>query len=137
MDPELLREQGLHPRNSTLAFVRGYGLRIGERATLIKSDGEIVYGQIISLAESEVDKLYGSPSVVDYVPMKLTATTETGDGQDCIGYVLPASKLVGVNPDYVASLCKVLEKLGLPSHYVDQIRKLRVDHGCSNLRQGS
>ncbi|MGI9305084.1 MAG: hypothetical protein ACR2RB_20615 [Gammaproteobacteria bacterium] len=44
MDMDLLREQGLQPDDPRQARLDGYGLRIGERATLVASQREQVFG---------------------------------------------------------------------------------------------
>ena len=40
MDADVLRQKGVDPRGFRLARVEGYGLRIGERATLEVSEAE-------------------------------------------------------------------------------------------------
>ncbi len=123
MDESLLREKGMDPSKAIIAFVDGFGLRIGTRATLIKSDKERAYGLIMSLTDQELDILYGEESVSDYIPENLTAVTEKKDSLDVICYNLPLEKLSGQNKQYAKSLAIVAEKVGLPSDYIREIKQ--------------
>jgi len=123
MDEDLLREKGLNPSTAKIAHVAGYGLRIGERATLVASSQERSYGSVIQLDEQEIEILYGDKSVEDYVPEKVTAIDTNGSRLDAISYILPVSKLSGKNRGYAKSLAAVAKKIGLPDEYIDEIRK--------------
>lgn len=68
MDISLLQEKGLAPSEPVMAYVDGFGLRIGERATLVKEENERVYGLIVTLSSKDLVSLYGESSVADYVP---------------------------------------------------------------------
>ncbi len=123
MDEELLRANGLEPRNVRLAHVSGYGLRIGERATLVRSAKEEVFGYAMDLSEAELGALYGERSVADYVPEAVVAVDGNGNAFNATSYILPAEKLVGSNRDYAGSLARVAQKLGLPPRYVSEIEQ--------------
>ena len=118
MDESLLKEKGFHPSRPVLAYVNDFGLRIGERATLIKSEGERAYGSIMSLNEAELETLYGETSVADYVPEKLVAISTNSDSINVLVYNLPMKKLKGRNIEYARSLVNVAKKVGLPSDYI-------------------
>ena len=121
MDEDLLKEKGLNPESPRLAQVIGYGLRIGERATLEKSAGERAYGCVIELGEAELDHLYAEASVADYIPESLTAADLQGRSIAAISYILPMHKLSGHNPAYARSLAIVARKLGHPDDYIREI----------------
>ena len=61
MDAELLRGKGINPINGRAAAVENFELRIAQRATLVPSDGHVVYGLVFSLAHDEIDRLYSEP----------------------------------------------------------------------------
>ena len=122
MDEALLREKGMSPSKPLLAFVDGFGLRIGERATLIKSDDERAYGLIMSLSDQELSILYGDESVADYIPENITAITENKELVNVISYNLPLEKLSGQNMQYAESLAIVAKKVGLPAEYISEIQ---------------
>lgn len=121
MDEDLLRKKGVEPRNFRLAVVEGYGLRIGARATLERTEGERVFGSLMDLMEEELELLYSEGSVADYVPVQVTAFDLAGGRIDAVSYILPMKKLSGRNPDYARALLSVAEKLGLPEEHLNVI----------------
>ncbi len=126
MDAMLLKEKGIVPSDSTLAHIDGYGLRIGERATLVKSETERAYGLIMSLETEDVRNLYSADSVSDYIPENLVAITSDNESVPVISYNLPVAKLTGQNKEYARSLSQVAKKIGLPSEYIKEIEKWTV-----------
>ena len=123
MDEDLLIKKNLHPTSPTLACVEGYGLRIGERATLVQSAEERAYGIIMSIDDAKLDLLYGEDSVADYVPEQVIAHDLKGQPQRVISYNLPANKLAGNNRSYARSLAILVKKLGFPRDYVTEVEK--------------
>jgi hypothetical protein len=123
MDEDLLQEKGLNPSAAIIAYVTGYGLRIGERATLMQSSQERSYGSVIQLDEEEIEILYSDKSVEDYVPEEVTAINTNGSRLTAVSYILPISKLSGQNREYAKSLAVVARKIGLPAQYIDEIEK--------------
>ena len=49
MDGDVLKDKGLNPHNIKRACLTGFGLRIGERATLEQSEEECSYGTLMQL----------------------------------------------------------------------------------------
>jgi len=123
MDEALLREKGVNPSKPILAFVENFGLRIGERATLVKSNGERAYGLIMSLSEQDLNILYGDKSVADYIPENIIAINSSNESTNVISYNLPLEKLSGQNKQYAESLTIVAKKVGLPTKYVNEIQR--------------
>ena len=121
MDEDLLTGKGFHPSNRKLVFAKGYGLRIGEKATLVKSESEISYGIVMDLSEDEIENLYSSPGVTDYVQEDIEVTDFDGNTYNVQCYNLPVSKLTGSNSEYAKSLSVAAQKMGLPKSYINQI----------------
>lgn len=121
MDADLLKGKSFHPAGGTVAFAKGYGLRIGEKSTLVPSASETVYGIVMSLAEEEIEKLYSEPGVSQYRPEYIEVTEQNGKTYKALCYILPKSKLSGSNEEYAASLVVAAEKMGLPATYINQI----------------
>ena len=121
MDLVLLKAKGLNPTNTKLAHVAGYGLRIGNRATLEISKDEIVFGAISELSSDELELLYSEKSVVDYVPTQLVAIDIDGKSLDIISYILPTGGVSGSNSEYAKSLALAARKIGLPDDYINEI----------------
>jgi len=121
MDGDVLRQKGLDPKDSKLACVDGYGLRIGDRATLEVSETEQVFGSIMNLGAGELKLLYDEESVADYVPVRLTAADMEGNRIESISYILPMELLSGRNPGYARALLLAADKIGLPDSYLRTI----------------
>jgi hypothetical protein len=123
MDKDLLVDKGLHPSDSRIAYVVGYGLRIGERATLENSVSERAFGSIMQLHNEELELLYSEKSVADYIPEKIAAIDSKGHSLDVISYILPMENVSGSNSKYAKSLSLAARKIGLPIEYVAEIEK--------------
>ena len=121
MDEDLLIGKGFHPHNKKLAFANGYGLKIGEKATLVKSASESSYGIVMDLSEDEIERLYSAPGVSEYVPEQIEVTDKDGNTFKVQCYNLPISKLTGSNKEYAKALSVAAQKMGLPKSYVEQI----------------
>jgi hypothetical protein len=121
MDKDLLSEKGLNPKNVRQACLTGFGLRIGERATLEQSQEECSYGTVIELESNEVESLYSGESVADYVPYPMKITDSNGETIDAISYILPMEKVSGTNSTYAGNLTVIAKKLGLPEDYIKEI----------------
>jgi gamma-glutamylcyclotransferase (GGCT)/AIG2-like uncharacterized protein YtfP len=122
MDESLLASRGVHPSASTLGYVEGYSLRIGERATLIPEPESRAYGVLMKIASEEAAALYSEQSVAGYAAEAVVVTLPGGDRVAAVCYNLPAAKLVGANPDYAAALLALATRLGFPDSYLRQIR---------------
>jgi hypothetical protein len=123
MDPSLLRAQGLHPEIVGPAEVPGYGIRIGNRATLIPSPRSISYGMVIDLGEEEAAALYSPPDVKDYRPEWVDAILlNDRTTRRSLCYNLPTDKLdAGFNLKYAERLSKLVLELGFPADYAREI----------------
>ncbi len=121
MDENLLRSKGLNPLLSEKGFVPGYGLRIGQRALLIKQEDEKAFGVTFTLPSSDVIQLYAEPSVQDYSPMDVTFIGSTGQAEQVVCYNLPASSFKGSNGAYTKKLAEVAATLGFSPEYIAHI----------------
>ena len=121
MDEALLKDKGFHPTKPVLGYVEGYGLKIGERATLVKSTGQRAYGSIMALNKGELGSLYGESSVADYLPEEIIVTTFKNVSLKVVVYNLPLEKLAGQNKQYAQLLAKTATEVGLPKEYIQEI----------------
>ena len=132
MDQDLLTKKGLSPSNPRKGYVAGLGLRIGERATLVRAQNEKAYGIVMRLSAEESTALYSEESVSDYIPEQVVVTLNSGDRLLAICYNLPEHLLSGSNLAYAESLVQVAIKCGLPQDYVDVIKQFTSDRAPSN-----
>jgi hypothetical protein len=123
MDRDLLRGKGLAPRDSELASVSDYALRIGERATMVRQPSARVYGVVMSLTLPELERLYSDPGVRAYRPEPVMAELAGGGAIAALCYTLaeppPPSER---NPEYAAKLRALGQKLGLPVEYLSALQ---------------
>lgn len=125
MDEILLKTKGIKPSEVSVGFVDGYGLLIGERATLIRRLDSRAYGAMMEIAPGEVKELYAEDSVADYLPEPVTVELMDGTQFEATCYNLPSDKVTGTNNHYADSLLDIAIRLGFPDSYLDQIRKAR------------
>lgn len=124
MDMTLLSAQGLHPRDPRHAHVDGYGLRIGERATLVVSPQEQAFGIVAKLTRKEIDALYSGAGVADYRPEEVSIQLENGERIPALCYNLPAESIAGRNVEYARKLLEVAQRLAFPEQYLGKLREL-------------
>jgi AIG2-like family len=125
MDQSLLKSRGIRPAEASVGFVDGYGLRIGERATLVRRPDGRAYGAMMDITPGEAEELYAEDSVADYIPESVTVELLDGTQVEATCYNLPSDKVTGANKDYANSLLDVAIRLGFPDSYLEQIRRAR------------
>ncbi len=125
MDESLLATKGIEPSEVSLGFVDGYGLRIGERATLVRRPDSRAYGATMDIAPGEATALYAEDSVADYLPETVLVELMDGRQVEATCYNLPSDKVTGANTEYAESLLEVATRLNFPDAYLDQIRQAR------------
>jgi len=122
MDAEILRAKGVHPINPRQACVRGFALRIGQRATLVPDPEARVYGVLMQLSHDEIERLYSEPSVRVYRPEAVLAELGNAVQIPALCFNLPVPPQPGeANEEYAQKLRDVARRVGLPAGYVDQI----------------
>jgi hypothetical protein len=122
VDIDTLSAAGVAPSNPRPAYVDGFALRIGQRATLVPFAGARAYGMLFGLAHSELDRLYAAPGLETYRPEAVVAQPLEGTPTPALCYVLPeAPRPDERNPDYAARLQRALSKLGFPAEYVASV----------------
>ena len=123
MDEALLREKGMNPGNRRMASVENFCLVIGARATLVPCPGQTVHGVLFSLTHTEVDALYSEASVSVYRPEAVSAQLADGSVIPALCFNLPVPpSITERNPQYVAKLRELAERIGLPPSYVSSIQ---------------
>ena len=125
MDERLLATKGIEPSEVNLGFVDGYGLRIGERATLVRHPGSRAYGAMMDIAPSEAAELYAEDSVADYLPETVIVELMDGTQVEATCYNLSGDKIAVANKEYAESLLDVATRLNFPDSYLEQIRQAR------------
>lgn len=119
MDREILRERGVEASNPRRAYVEGFALRIGTRATLVPAAAGRVYGMVFALTHAELDRLYGAPGLEHYDPEAVLTQPLVGTPTPALCYNLrEAPQPHERNPEYASRLQRVLSALDFPADYV-------------------
>lgn len=122
MDVGVLRNSGVEPVNPRRAYVDGYALRIGNRATLIPSARARSYGMLIALTHPELERLYSAPGLDQYRAEAVLACCIDGGAVPALCYnLLVEPRSDERNPDYARRLQQVLHDLEFPAEYVASI----------------
>ena len=132
MDESLLAEKGIVPSEVCSGFIDGYGLRIGERATLVRQQDSRAYGVMMNISQSEAAELYAEDSVAGYLPEFVVVELMDGKQVEATCYNLSADNVSGINKKYAEALLDVATRLGFPGSYLEQIRQARTKVGRSN-----
>ena len=128
MDTAVLETKGVRSTQSRLAVVRGWALRIGQRATLVPAPDEAVHGVLMALPLADVDRLYAEATVQMYRPVAVLVEPAGGVAGEAtavaaLAYVLPEPPAPAErNPEYATKLRALAERLGLPGEYSRSIR---------------
>lgn len=122
MDAELLQSKGAVPKNQISAHLKGYCIRIGNRATLIPEANKSVYGILMSLTHKEIDMLYAEESLKAYRPEPIIVHTKDERTLPalCFNLIEPPAAHER-NEEYVRKLKLVAIKCNLPEEYVNSI----------------
>lgn len=122
MDDDVLLESNVSASNPRRAYVDGFALRIGLRATLVVEPKARAYGMILSLTHDDLDRLYGAPGLELYKPEAVLAHSLDGDPYPALCYNLrTAPGPDEANPDYAERLRAALRKRGFPAAYISSV----------------
>jgi hypothetical protein len=122
MDADVLRRAGVTPSNPRHAFVDGFALRIGQRATLVPCPGARAYGMLYALTHADLERLYSAPGLDHYHSEAVIAQPLDGAIVAALCYNLArAPQPHERDPEYAERLQGVLTKLGFPSDYVASV----------------
>jgi hypothetical protein len=122
MDSDILRGSQVAAEKPRRAFVDGYALRIGDRATLVPVLGDRAYGMVYALTHNELERLYSAPGLEQYRPEAVIAHLLEGETSAALCYNL--SELPGVdetNSEYASRLRTALRKLKFPPEYIASV----------------
>ena len=122
MDAAILAAADVTASDPRRAFVDGYALRLGRRATLVPCESGRAYGVLFSVSGADLTKLYSGPDLRGYSPQIVCATAYGGNVVEAVCYNLQREP----GPDerneaYAAQLRSVLLNLQFPADYIADI----------------
>ena len=123
MDPDILAVNGGKPRQQRLAMLPGYRLRLGDKATLLKSPTDSAVGCVYSLYPHEIRRLYAAHP--DYHPIADATVLLTSGFTASVMFMIlsdaPAEHIRNVN--YIHQMQQILRRLGFGEEDIN-----RIDH---------
>ena len=122
MDKDVLLKNGIYASGPRRACLHNYTLKIGNRASLVRSEREKVLGILMTVNDEEIINLYSEKSVADYIPEKVEVVTETNEHLTATCYNLPLELITGTNHTYSKLLYELAKRLNFPDEYLDKIR---------------
>ena len=123
MDVEILKKAGINAKDIDQAYLLDHKLLIGERASLLPSQGDRSYGLIMSVNDEKLTELYAEESVRDYLPHTLVVYSKDNGAEKVICYLLEEDSLKGSNPVYAKRLFELSSRLKFPDNYLRSIKK--------------
>ncbi|MBD0333077.1 MAG: gamma-glutamylcyclotransferase [Chitinophagaceae bacterium] len=122
MDISLLHSKGVNPQDIMLVELKGYSLKIGNRATLIPDTNKTVYGFLMSLTHDEIDTLYSDKSLKAYRYEPVIVYDKNGKMFPAVCFNLVEAPAIDEhNEEYAQKLKLVALQYGLPKEYVNSI----------------
>lgn len=122
MDADLLARNHVTPFYPRRAYVDGYALHVGKRATLVQTQAARAYGMLFSLTHNDLEKLYSLPGLEQYRPEAVLACSLEGQSYPALCYnLLDLPAHTESNVDYAAQLRAALKKLAFPHDYIAKI----------------
>ena len=129
INPRVLDEAGFRPRETEVARLAGFELRIAPLANLVESDRGVVYGILATGTHAELARLYAHAEHVlggVYLPRAVIAERLDGSRRAALCYVAPELADAPPDPAYVRRILEPARELGFPAWYLAQIESF----GC-------
>ena len=127
LDPEILVKLGYTPNNVQIAKLNNYQLIIGERANLIRSDSNHVWGNLIDLSQNDINALYSEKSVADYKKQTVSCIAQRDNKTVTADvYILPEGYAMkpAENSDYTKKLYSICQKYNFPDDYLNHLNRM-------------
>lgn len=113
MDPYFLKQAGVEPYNPRHGYVDNYKLKIGNKATLLRSPGTRTHGIVYSLSHSDINRLYWGAGMDEYAAEALIANINNElIPVLCCNLIIPPGESES-NLDYARKLKTSMENLGV------------------------
>ena len=118
MDPDVLQQKGVEARNPRICRLENCELRVGNKATLLRSPGKFANGILYSHTHAEIDSLYRGTGLTEYAAEAVLI--KIGDeyiAALCCNLIEPPRSDES-NPEYEEKLISVMKKLGVPENTI-------------------
>jgi hypothetical protein len=122
MDSNILSKNQVVAASPRRAYVDGFALRIGRRATLVPTTGARTFGMVFALTHDELETLYTTTGLEQYRPEAILVHSLEGETYPALCYNLreaPGSE--ETDTKYAADLQAALSRLDFPPEYIASV----------------
>lgn len=126
MDEDILRNKGIHISDQQTGFLKDHTIKITERANLVSSMGDKVFGSVMEISEDDVKQLYSQPDVSEYFPEEFSIVTDTGETVTATCYILPHTDGTLMNQAYAKALYELAERKKFPAAYLERLKAMAI-----------
>lgn len=131
INSDVLDEAGFVPRQTEVARLAGFEIRIAPLASLVQSGREVVYGILASGTHAELERLYTHAKHVlggVYLPRAVLAERLDGSYLPALCYIASEMAEASPDPNYVQRIVEPARLFGFPAWYVDRLESF-IDSG--------
>lgn len=121
MDRELLRTLGVVPKTIETAELKNWSIAFSPMATLVRKEGDSVYGTLAELSRDEVRTLYNREDLKHYNPVDITVATEQSQRVPAQCYISKPDTGQKPSADYLQRVVRAAETLGFPPAYLSKL----------------
>ena len=114
IDPKILRERGVTPRNPKAGYVENYELQIGRNSALLRSPGKTAYGMMYQLTHAEIHALYPGCGLTQYAAESVLVCLKDRDAPALCYNLIDIPTEIEPNRAYEEALLEVKKNLALP-----------------------
>jgi hypothetical protein len=123
MDLEVLRTLGVVPKRFETAELKNWGITFSPMATLVRSEGDSVYGTIAELSRIEVQMLYSKGDLKRYYPVDITVSTQGNERVPVVCYISKSGTGQTPSVEYLQRVIQAAKNLGFPPAYLAKLER--------------
>lgn len=124
MDADLVNSLGFHPQGTVKAVLESYALDLHGLAKVVPQEGSVVWGNVLSLPEDELQAMYAFESTKVYAPEMMTVKDVHGNAKQVGCYNVPPSPDAAFNGAYQEKLLQLLHREDFPAEYINIIETM-------------
>jgi hypothetical protein len=124
INTDVLNDVDFVPRETEVAKLAGFEIRIAPLANLVQSDRGIVYGVLATGTHAELGRLYAHAEDVlggVYRPRAVLAERLDGSYRPALCYIASEMPDVQPDPNYVQRIVDPARRLGFPAWYIERL----------------
>jgi len=121
MDLEVLRTLGVVPRTFETAELRNWSITFSPMATLVRSEGDFVYGMVAELSGDEVRMLYSKGDLKRYYPVDIMVSTKENERVPVLCYISKSGTGRTPSVEYLQRVIQAAKNLGFPPAYLAKL----------------